>query len=422
MARIATACGRARNIGLAGLMLSFSPLAFGVSAAAERNRPMPTKAAAAKAAKAPASCTDVFFSDEDPNNAAAKLSGYRFDLAGACARVTGSVNNTFQNNLYVKVTDGTSNNPTSINTTTASATLDTKRATSLGTLTTSTTAQWQKASNDGTDTGKATVQSLYGSVAGVTVGYTNSLIDFWGGDFAFLATTPNVSVGLVSYEHAITNNLKLAVAAESGLPSSSQSANGIQGITTTSPDATARLRYTNDANLTLHFSGLVRRAEFPAHHRSPAYSETGWAVNAGASAPFPLTGKSDTISMQIDYAVNAAQTLGTVADIRQSEQYGAFGPTRGWSVVASLHHQWTDTWESNALVSHVAVDVQAPTANPSARSTRLAANVYWRPFDHFRVGAEIGWVHAEIDADGLQGLPFSKVDGVAGYVSARLEF
>jgi hypothetical protein len=422
MPPIATERARAGNTGLAWLMLGLPPLFFSSSAAAERNRPMPVKAPAAMAAKASASCTDVFFSDEDPNDASAKLRGYRFDLAGACARVTGSVNNTFQNNLYVKVTDGTSNTPTSINTTTASANLDTKRRTSLGTLTTGTTAQWQKATNDGTDTGKATVQSLYGSLAGVTVGYTSSLIDFWGGDFAFLATTPNVSVGLVSYEHAITNNLKLAVAAESGLPSSSQSADGIQGITTTSPDATARLRYTNDANLTLHFSGLVRRAEFPAHARSPAYSETGWAVNAGASAPFPFTGKYDTVSMQFDYAVNAAQTLGTVADLRQSEQYGVVGPTRGWSVVASLHHQWTDTWESNALVSHVAVDVEAPTAKPSARSTRLAANVYWRPFDHFRIGAEIGWVRADINADGLQGLPFSKVDGVAGFLSARLEF
>jgi hypothetical protein len=68
------------------------------------------------------------------------------------------------------------------------------------------------------------------------------------------------------------------------------------------------------------------------------------------------------------------------------------------------------------------VDVDAQRAKPSARSLRLASNVYWRPFEHLRLGAEIGWVHAQINADGLTGLPFSKVDGVAGFLSARLDY
>jgi len=413
---------RARAIGLAGLLLTPTPLLIGAAAAAEVVAPMPRKARAAAPSDVPASCNKVYFADEDATDPAAKLKGYRFDLAGACARVTGSINNVFQNNLYVHVTDGQPTTPTSISTTTASASLDTNRATALGTLTTGTMVQWQKATNDDTDAGRVTVQSLYGSLGGLTAGYTSSLMDFWSGDFAFLATVPNVSIGIVSYEHAITNNIKIAIAAESGLPSSSQASKGIEGLDTSSPDATARLRYTTASNLTVHLSGLVRRADFPAVGRSPAYSETGWALAAGVTTPFPVTGQRDSISMQIDYAVNAVQVLGTVADLKQSEQYGAIGPTKGWDAVASINHPWTETIESNALISYVAVDVDAQRAKPSARSLRLASNVYWRPFEHLRLGAEIGWVHAQINADGLTGLPFSKVDGVAGFLSARLDY
>ena len=413
---------RARAIGLAGLLLTPTPLLIDAAAAAEVVAPMPRKARAAAPSDVPASCNKVYFADEDATDPAAKLKGYRFDLAGACARVTGSINNVFQNNLYVHVTDGQPTTPTSINTTTASASLDTNRATALGTLTTGTIVQWQKATNDDTDAGRVTVQSLYGSLGGLTAGYTSSLMDFWSGDFAFLATVPNVSIGIVSYEHAITNNIKIAIAAESGLPSSSQASKGIEGLDTSSPDATARVRYTTASNLTVHLSGLVRRADFPAVGRSPAYSETGWALAAGVTTPFPVTGQRDSVSMQIDYAVNAVQVLGTVADLKQSEQYGAIGPTKGWDAVASINHPWTETIESNALISYVAVDVDAQRAKPSARSLRLASNVYWRPFEHLRLGAEIGWVHAQINADGLTGLPFSKVDGVAGFLSARLDY
>jgi len=413
---------RARAIGLAGLLLTPTPLLIDAAAAAEVVAPMPRKARAAAPSDVPASCNKVYFADEDATDPAAKLKGYRFDLAGACARVSGSINNVFQNNLYVHVTDGQPTTPTSINTTTASASLDTNRATALGTLTTGTMVQWQMATNDDTDAGRVTVQRLYGSRGGLTAGYTSSLMDFWSGDFAFLATVPNVSIGIVSYEHAITNNIKIAIAAESGLPSSSQASKGIEGLDTSSPDATARVRYTTASNLTVHLSGLVRRADFPAVGRSPAYSETGWALAAGVTTPFPVTGQRDSVSMQIDYAVNAVQVLGTVADLKQSEQYGAIGPTKGWDAVASINHPWTETIESNALISYVAVDVDAQRAKPSARSLRLASNVYWRPFEHLRLGAEIGWVHAQINADGLTGLPFSKVDGVAGFLSARLDY
>ena len=422
MMRLVARYARSGGMHLTGVMLGLSPLFIIMPAAAQSYFPMPVKAAKITAPKVAGSCANTYFQDDNPDDNPEHLSGIRFDWAGACARVTGSIDNTYKNDLSVKITDGTNTTPVSTNTTTATASLDTSRRTSLGTLTTNTMVQWQKATDDHTHNGIATVQSLYASLAGVTAGYTSSLMDFWSGDFQFLATTPNVSIGIVSYEYALRENLKFALAVESGLPSPTQASEGLKGITTTSPDATARLRYYGDSGLTLHFSGLVRNAEFSATPFSPTFSQTGWAASMGASTPITLTGKDDSVSMQFDYAVNAAQTLGTVADVKQVEKYGAVGPTRGWSIVASLNHPWTKELESNAFVSYISVDVDAAIAKPSARSTRLAANLYWRPFRHFRIGAEIGWVHAEINADGIQGLPFSKLDGVAGYLNARLDF
>ncbi len=100
------------------------------------------------------------------------------------------------------------------------------------------------------------------SLAGATVGYTSSLMDFWNGDFLFTATTPEISVGIASYEFQLSDTTRLAFAAESGLPSSAQTSEGIRSLDFSSPTATARLRYVKD-NVTLHVSGVVREAEFP---------------------------------------------------------------------------------------------------------------------------------------------------------------
>lgn len=391
-------------------------------------------AAEADAADAPASCSGVSFGD------AAK--GFRFDLAGACARLTGEIENVYQNDLSTETSgvptaitaNGTPSFARSIDTATALAILDTRRQTPLGQLATDLQAQWQKASDDGTEAGTFTIQRFYGSLDGGTVGYTGSLMNFWNGDFAFLATTPDLSVGILSYEHSVADHLKLAAAVESGLPTSQQTMDGITSLDFSSPTLTSRLRYATAGGLTLHLSGLLRQAEFPAISGVPFLSrtgsiDTGWAGSVGATLPVPLTGAHDQASMQAVYAVDAPQDLGTKADLAalQSEVHVA-APTSGWSIVGSFSHAWNARLTSNAFASYIALDADLVHARPSVETVRVAANLYWRPFDQhpfdgLRVGAELGLLRSDLAANGAPGfLSGSSGTGIIGFLSTKWSF
>jgi hypothetical protein len=290
-----------------------------------------------------------------------------------------------------------------------------------------------KASNDGSSAGTFTIQSLYGSLAGATLGYTGSLMNFWNGDFQFLATTPNLSVGIASYEHAIAQQLKLALAVESGLPTSQQIADGITSLDFSSLTLTSRLRYATADGLVLHLSGLLRQAKFPGNPNPPltrtASTETGWAASFGATVPVAFTGRYDQASMQATYAVDAPQDLGTKADLAalQSEVHAA-APTSGWSIVGSFFHGWNDRLTSNAFASYIALDADLSHARPAVETLRAAINLYWRPFDRhpfdgFRVGAEIGLLRSDLKANGAPGfLSGASGTGVIGFLTTKWSF
>ncbi len=360
----------------------------------------------------------------------------RFDLAGACATLGGSVGTYHQNTLDrtagfpTRITrSGTPSSARISNTLDASLTLDTTRTTALGDLDTAFGLKWTKASDDETRAGSVSVQSLSASLAGWTVGYTDSLMNFWSGDFQFSATAPSRSVGVVSYERELREGLKLALAVESGLPSSRQNTDGIASIDFNSPLLTARLRYEQEEGPELHLSGLVRRAEFSADPRIPflpgtATTRTGWAVSFGATLPVPVFGEDDSFSMQATYAVDASPFLGTAVDLSSlASIVPTTGATRGWSVVGSFTHAWTETLESNVFASHLALEAQLLRAQPSVATTRLGANLYWKPFKGFRLGAEIGYLRTDIDANGVAGV-FNGVSGsgVVGYLGAEWTF
>lgn len=388
----------------------------------------------AGAGGAPASCDSVSFGDG--------AKGYRLDLAGGCVRLTGEIENVYQNDLSTTASGvptavtakGAPSFARSIDTATALAILDTRRQTPLGELSTDLQAQWQKASDDGTTAGSFTIQRLYASLAGATAGYTGSLMNFWNGDFQFLATTPDLSVGIASYEHQVADHLKLAVAVESGLPTFEQTADGITSLDFSSPTLTSRLRYATAGGLTLHLSGLLRQAEFPANPSLPFLSRTGsinagWATSLGATIPVPLTGTSDRVSMQAVYAVDAPEDLGTKADLVALQSAIHFAaPTSGWSIIASFSHAWTRQLTSNAFLSYIDLDADLIHARPSVQTARAAANLYWRPFerhpfDGLRVGAELGLLRSAFAANGAPGF-FSGASGtgVIGFLSAAWSF
>ncbi len=390
----------------------------------------------------PVTCADESGPDQKDKKSAGKDKskkggdGVQLELAGACATLSGKVLAVHQNQL---ATSGMSvptligrldspSQPRTVNTLTASANLDITRTTAIGDLETSLNFQWLKTSDDEGKFGAFSVQELYGSLAGWTVGYTDSLMNFWSGDFQFTAAAPKRTVGIVSFERDITDDWKLAVAIESGLPSSRQNTEGIRSVDFSSPLLTARWLYEKD-DWSFHLSGLVRRAEFSTDSRFPllsiaATTRTGWAASVGATIPAKLAGEDDEISLQATYASDASPFLGTAVDLSAlANVVPTTGPTQGWSAVASFHHVFSDHWEANAFASFLTLTGEVGAARPSLETRRIGLNVYWLPVDSLKFGAEIGVVDTALSANGSLGL-FRGNGGKAlvGYLSAEWKF
>ncbi len=311
--------------------------------------------------------------------------GIRFGLAGFCAKVSGALQGIYQNDLSTSASgipaalSGNSSPATQpdIYTGKATASFDARRQTALGLFDTGLSVQWLKASNDGTDAGTVSITELKASLAGATVGYTSSLMDFWAEDFLFLAATTSRTAGLISYEHSLTHDLKLAVALESGLPTSRQDTEGLRSIDFSSPILTTRLLYTPSDGQAYQLAGLLRRADNQtnpvlASQPSTETARTGWALTAGATVPTAFIDAKDYVSAQAVYAVDASYFLGTKVDLAAlTSILPNSPPTKGWSIVASFHHQWSERWEMNIFASYLSLDVDAMIATPTVRTKRL---------------------------------------------------
>lgn len=277
------------------------------------------------------------------------------------------------------------------------------------------------------------MQEVKTSLAGGTVGYTDLLMNFWNEDFQFLAAAPNRAVGIVCYEHPVARDLMLAVAVESGLPTSVQKTEGLRSLDFNAPLLTSRLRYTNDDVGTFQLAGLVLReteqldVSLPVRPASFT-TETGWASTVGATVPTKFIGADDYVSGQATYAVNAAPLIGTNADLAVLPSVAPLNfPTHGWSAAASFHHQWSEQWESNVFASYLSIDITATDAQPTVRTTRYAINLYWRPdwttVGTLRFGVELGSVETARSLNGPTGA-LSDVTGKAlvGYLDAEWSF
>ena len=233
-------------------------------------------------------------------------SGIRFDLLGSCAKLSGTLSFTYQDDLSTTGSGApsrlSSNGKPSFQRYTktyeATGTLATQRQTPLGELDTGITAQWLKASDDGTHAGDASVQELKAALAGGTVGYTSSLMNFWSEDFQFLAAAPNRTAGIVSYEHRVFADTKLALAVEFGLPNSQENTEGLSSVDFSSPILTARLLYANADKWQFQLAGLLRQAKEQANpiiasRPSTTTTDTGWAPTAGATVPTKFIGARD---------------------------------------------------------------------------------------------------------------------------------
>jgi hypothetical protein len=263
------------------------------------------------------------------------------------------------------------------------------------------------------------------SYMGYQVGYTDSLMNFWDGDFQFTASAPSLSTYLLSKEFALSDELKLAFAVEAGPPSSKGA--GTWALPGTPPYYSMRLRYEHD-DWTWHFSAAAHEVEVS---RTPAIAGSGhqiigWASSVGVTIPFAFVAENDEASVQLVYALNSSVFLGTAGDksaLANLVPSGASLPNNGWSAVASYHHDWNDSLGTNIFVSHVALELEDALATPSVHMNRVGANLIYQITPNWQTGAELGLLNAQIDVNsGLGSIHAASITSETGYLWVKWEF
>ena len=384
-------------------------------------------AAAKKKSHDHAACAD---SDDAPD-----FPWQRFTDHKTCIEFTNTFTIAYQNllrsnrGLPVPARSGTasSDNPV-VGSFTYEPTFATTTPTALGDFETSLDLSLVRSSDD--TSLKATLSEGTVALAGVTVGYTDSVMNFWDGDFQSSANVPSRTVGVVRYEHEVSENSKLGLSLETGVPTSSPSDKLFAPIYPDDPVLAARWLYETDP-LTVQVSAMAHRLKYGggSEIRIPRLanrtgSADGWVVTGGATAALPFISDDDNVSTQVTYAVNASTYLGTSMDLSTLASVIPFKvDTRGWSAVISYHRAWSDVWESNVFVSRLALDISVLGANPTVRTTRWGANVKWSPVRYITFGAELGYQDTRIEPNGAIGI-LSGVSGqqLTGYLFAEFDF
>jgi len=317
--------------------------------------------------------------------------------------------------------NGTVTQNTASQSVTANTGLAVTRQTSLGDFRVTTGAEWSKSTGDGTASGSAYFTGWSVGLAGLTVGYTGTLMGFWEGSFLTSASSPGRSATSIVYDHRLDDANSLAIGVESSLPTSPNADTDIWSFDFSSPVFAMRWRHEADA-FTSHVSGIVRRADFSNSPLLPflpdtATTRTGWAASFGMNIPTPFIGDSDQISFQATYAVDASSYLGTTNDLVVYQSViRSVGPTKGWSAVASYHHDWSEAFESNIFASFVSVKAELLAAKPESDTFRTAVNLFWKPRDRLKFGIELGYVDIAIDPNGFAG--FFRGNSGRSYIGA----
>lgn len=394
--------------------------------------------AAPKAAKkeVPAACQQKADKDagDEADDDEEDDEGVRFDLAGACAKLTGGVSYTYQkaqktaSGLPVFVNkNGTVSAGSSSHSVSANVGLETTRQTNLGEFKTTVSADWSKATDDGTSSGAANISGWSVGLGGLTVGYTGSLMSFWDGDFLSTASSPGRSANTIVYEYELDDSNKIAAGLESNLPTTPQANTGLKSFEFSDPVYTLRWRYETDA-LTVHMSGLARRADFSASPLRPQFADTaavrtGWAASAGFKLPAKFIAEDDEFTFQATYAVDASAYLGLTTDLTiYQHTVRSVSPTVGWSAVGSFHHVWSEQFESNVFASFVTFKADLLLAKPEAQTLRSGINLFWKPMEKLKFGVEFGAVDGKLAPNGVLGI-FNGAGGRAyfGFLSMSAE-
>lgn len=387
----------------------------------------PALAAAKKGGKSsgPAACVDP---DDPPNFPWQKVKS-----GDTCVEFTNSLSV-----VYQKLMQSSGSLPTPLRSSTASignpevktVTFESRMATTtptrLGDLETVLGVQVQRSSGDTyiyTTLSEGTV-----ALAGATAGYTSSVMNFWSGDFQFSATSPQRTVAVARYEYEVIPNGKLGLSLETGVATRQTNSKLFAPVYSDDPVLAARFLYQTDP-LSLHLAGMIHRAKVERDRQLPGTSPSdeirGWVVSAGTTFEVLPIGEDDEISTQVTYADNASAYLGTNSDLSTFASALPFSvETRGWSVVASYHRQWSEQWESNVFVSHLTLDISTPFGDPKLTSTRYAGNLIFKPYDYVKLGGELGFldVRTDIPTGALAAVRGVTGRGLTGYLFASVDF
>jgi len=347
----------------------------------------------------------------------------RFAVGQTCVEVSGTLSGSYENvlnttgRLPLPIRPGfASAKAPRVGTITFTPRFDTKTQTGLGELTTGLGMSVTYTSNPSNT--QYTIDDATVSLAGVTVGYTYSVIGFWDGDFQFSANAPSRTVGVARYERTIGKLGKFTLSLETGVPTVPPASNLVMAIYPDDPVLAGR--WNRDFGFaTVDLAGMFHQQNFdPSNPRVPRLPGQpshafGWALNLGANIPIKGFGKDDVVSLQATAAENASGYLGTAVDFSTMASFlPAAIENKGWSAVASLHHGWSERWASNAFVSWLDLNFYLPAAKPSIRTARFGANLIWKVTKDFRVGAEVGFVDLSVHKNGTVSF-FS--DGFGGH-------
>ncbi len=341
-------------------------------------------------------------------------SGVYFGVGEVCAKVTAGVSYSYQHTRQragvprIVNRNGTVSQNSDSQTATVYSGLELTRETSLGLFRVTTGAEWSKSTGDGTASGSAYFTGWSVGLDGLTVGFVGTLMSFWEGSFLTSASSPGRSATSIVYEHWLDDQNIVAAGVESSLPTSPNADTDIWSFDFSSPVYALRWQRQSDA-LTTHLSGVMRRADFSRSPLLPflpstATTRTGWAASAGMNIPTPFIADGDAVSFQATYAVDASSYLGTTNDLVVYQSIvRSTGPTKGWSAVASYHHEWSEQFESNVFASFVSVQAELLAAKPQSQTFRTAVNLFWKPVERLKFGVELGYVDIAVEPNGFAG-------------------
>lgn len=177
------------------------------------------------------------------------------------------------------------------------------------------------------------------------------------------------------------------------------------------PDIVLRTRYETDS-LTLHLAGAIR----PQHASGAA--GPGFAFTIGGTWSFTLGGVAQTVSGQAMVATDMPTYLGTSFEARTVRSLIRPGDrTRGASGVLSWQQDWTPQWSTGLLASHIVIAFPGlGLTGGSFVSTRVGANITYRPLPRTRVSLELGQAWSRVNLpDRL--LPLVQTSGRATVVT-----